>query len=80
MTNYSNQPLKLKNSERFLIARCIDPRGHPVELSVTVSYTVQVPPSYDVDHETNHEEADVFYTTDAQEALLVYNAIVQGEQ
>ena len=77
--NYSNQPLKLKSSERFLIARCIDPKGHPVELGVTVNYTAQAFPSFDVEHETSHEEADVFYTTDAQEALLVYNSIVQGE-
>lgn len=77
--NFSKHPLKLNNSERFLIARCIDPRGYPVELGVTVSYTVQVPPSFDVSHETRNDNADVFYTTDAREALLVYNSIVQGE-
>lgn len=80
MTNYSNQPLKLNHSERFLIARCIDPKGYPVELGVTISYTMQVPPNFDVSHETSNDETDAFYTQDAQEALLVYNSIVQGEQ
>ena len=80
MVNYSNQPLKLNSSERFLIARCIDPHGYPVELGVTVSYTFPAQPSFDVEHDRGNNEADVFYTTDAQEALLVYNSIVQGEQ
>lgn len=80
MTNYSNQPLKLKASERFLIARCIDPKGYPVELGVTVSYTVQTFPCYDVAHDGSDNEADVFYTADVQEALLVYNSILLGEQ
>lgn len=78
MTN--PKPLVLSNSERFLIARCIDPLGYPVELGVTISYTVQAFPSYDVTHDGSYNETDVFYTTDAQEALLVYNATVQGEQ
>ena len=80
MVNYSKQPLKLKHSERFLIARRIDPKGNPVEFGVTVSYTTQSTPSFDVTRELNHEESDAFYTQDAQEALLVYNAIVQGER
>lgn len=80
MVNYSSQPLKLNNSERFLIARCIDPKGYPVELGVTISYTVQAFPSYDVAHDGSDDETDAFCTTDAQEALLVYNSIVQGEQ
>lgn len=78
MTN--RKSLVLPHSERFLIARCLDPRGNPVEFGVTVSYTVQAPPSFDVSHEMSDNETDALYTTDAQEALLVYNSIVQGEQ
>lgn len=79
MTN--QKPLVLPHSERFLIARCTDSRNNPVEFGVTVSYTTaRTSPVYDVLHETGNNETDVFYTTNAQEAVLVYNAIVQGEK
>lgn len=81
MTN--PKPLVLPKSERHIIASCEDRLGYPVELGVTVSYTVQAPPSFDVTHGVydvfNNDETDVFYTQDTQEALLVYNAIVQGD-
>ena len=76
--------LVLPHSERFVVATGDDKLGYPVELGVTISYAVQAFPSYDVYHGTYREvhnyEADMFYTTDAQEALLVYNSIVQGER
>lgn len=80
----TRKPLQLKHSERFVIASGEDQGKYPVEFGVTISYTTQAPPSYDVYHgiyhETRNDDADVFYTQDAQEALLVYNAIVQGER
>lgn len=82
MTN--PKPLVLPRSERFVIASSEDQGKYPVELGVTISYTTQAPPNYDVYHGTYHETrndmADVFYTENAQEALLVYNSILQGEQ
>jgi hypothetical protein len=78
------KPLVLPRSERLVLARCEDKLGYPLELGVTISHTVRAFQVYDVYHgiyhETRNDDADVFYTQDAQEALLVYNSIVQGER
>lgn len=72
--------LVLPHSERFVVARRVDPYGNPVEFGVTISYIAQAPPCFDVAHEMSDSETDTFYTTNAQEALLVYNAIMQGDK
>lgn len=79
----TRKPLQLKHSERFVIASGEDQGKYPVEFGVTISYTTQASPSYDVYHgkwhETRNDDADVFYTHDAQEALRIYNAILLGD-
>ena len=86
MTN--PKPLILPNSEYFLIARCVNRQGFPLEFGVNISYRPETPeheavkPMFRVENwrDGNGHEVDVQCSENADEMLSLYNAIVQGEQ